>query len=593
MVLPRICKRVLKLSQMTAQLNHFLAFSPVFFEKSNPTQNPCFLLLKVRFFSSARLTHNPKISHSESTESLISLSGNRVSRTVRAEAQDVLFEYLHSTRSFSFTDADHISKNSPHFLQQLLFKIDNDKDVARSLGKFLRYNPINEFEPFFESIGLCPSELSSLLPRHLFFLTDDYLLLENFHVLCDYGIPRVKIGKMYKEAREIFRYDFGLLVLKLQAYENLSLSKTTVIKLVSCCPSLLIGSIDNNFVNFLEKLNRLGIESDHVGGYMLYKDSCNWKRMLDTMDFLDKVGYSEEQLYNLFKTNPLLVLEGSGKRVYVLFGRLLKLGLDVNEVYMLFIENPQILSAKCEKNILQALEFLLYIRMRIEEIANIIYEHMELLCSCSLKRPNSVCKELNVTKDDLCQIIREDPMKFFNLVSKSKGKSSEQILSEDQSKKRDKVAFLLRLGYVENSDEMMRALKKFRGRGDQLQERYDCLVQAGLDCNVVSSLIRHAPMVLNQTKDVIEKKIDCLTRCLGYPLTSVVAFPTYLCYDIERINHRFRMYVWLKDRGAAKPMLSLSTILACSDARFEKYFVDIHPEGPAVWKSLQNMSLTS
>eukprot|EP00257_Ricinus_communis_P017166 XP_015575543.1 transcription termination factor MTEF18, mitochondrial [Ricinus communis] len=515
MVLPRICKRVLKLSQMTAQLNHFLAFSPVFFEKSNPTQNPCFLLLKVRFFSSARLTHNPKISHSESTESLISLSGNRVSRTVRAEAQDVLFEYLHSTRSFSFTDADHISKNSPHFLQQLLFKIDNDKDVARSLGKFLRYNPINEFEPFFESIGLCPSELSSLLPRHLFFLTDDYLLLE------------------------------------------------------------------------------LGIESDHVGGYMLYKDSCNWKRMLDTMDFLDKVGYSEEQLYNLFKTNPLLVLEGSGKRVYVLFGRLLKLGLDVNEVYMLFIENPQILSAKCEKNILQALEFLLYIRMRIEEIANIIYEHMELLCSCSLKRPNSVCKELNVTKDDLCQIIREDPMKFFNLVSKSKVKSSEQILSEDQSKKRDKVAFLLRLGYVENSDEMMRALKKFRGRGDQLQERYDCLVQAGLDCNVVSSLIRHAPMVLNQTKDVIEKKIDCLTRCLGYPLTSVVAFPTYLCYDIERINHRFRMYVWLKDRGAAKPMLSLSTILACSDARFEKYFVDIHPEGPAVWKSLQNMSLTS
>ncbi|EEF41832.1 conserved hypothetical protein [Ricinus communis] len=374
---------------MTAQLNHFLAFSPVFFEKSNPTQNPCFLLLKVRFFSSARLTHNPKISHSESTESLISLSGNRVSRTVRAEAQDVLFEYLHSTRSFSFTDADHISKNSPHFLQQLLFKIDNDKDVARSL------------------------------------------------------------------------------------------------------------------------------------------------------------------------------------------------------------ENPQILSAKCEKNILQALEFLLYIRMRIEEIANIIYEHMELLCSCSLKRPNSVCKELNVTKDDLCQIIREDPMKFFNLVSKSKVKSSEQILSEDQSKKRDKVAFLLRLGYVENSDEMMRALKKFRGRGDQLQERYDCLVQAGLDCNVVSSLIRHAPMVLNQTKDVIEKKIDCLTRCLGYPLTSVVAFPTYLCYDIERINHRFRMYVWLKDRGAAKPMLSLSTILACSDARFEKYFVDIHPEGPAVWKSLQNMSLTS
>lgn len=157
----------------------------------------------------------------------------------------------------------------------------------------------------------------------------------------------------------------------------------------------------------------------------------------------------------------------------------------------------------------------------------------------------------------------------------------------------DKTAFLLSLGYVENSDEMTRALKRFRGRGDQLQERFDCLVKAGLDCNSVSSLIKQAPMVLNQSKDVIEKKIDYLANCLGYPLAAVVAFPAFLCYDIERINHRFRMYVWLRDRGAAKRMLSLSTILACSDARFVKYFVDVHPEGPAMWESIRNASSPS
>ncbi|XP_050214604.1 transcription termination factor MTEF18, mitochondrial [Mercurialis annua] len=565
----KICKRVF---QMILQSNHlhYLAF-----EKLNLSSQP---LVKARLFCTAR-----SVSH----------SSNQFSRAARTEAQDVLFEYLHSTRSLNFTDAEHISRNSPHFILNLLSNIHNDKDVVRCLGKFLRYNPINEFEPFFESIGLPLSDVSSLLPQHLFFLTDDHVLLHNFHILCDYGIPRIKMGKIYKEAKEVFGYGSGLLASKLQAYENLGLSKTTVVKLVCCCPSLLVGCVDNEFARFIDKLKRLGIESDRIGAYMFSKESYNWNRVLDTMDFLHKIGYSEEQLHNLFETNPLLVIQGSGKRVYVLFGRMLKLGIEMSQVYTLFISNPQILSPKCEKNLLQALDFLLYIGLGKQDIANIICNHMELLCSCTMKGPKTVCKELDIKKESLCQTIRQDPIKFFTLACKSNVKTSKQIVSEDQSKKLEKVSFLLRLGYVENSDEMMKALKKFRGRGDQLQERYDCLVQAGLDCNAVSSLIKHAPMVLNQSKDVIEKKIDCLTRCLEYPLMSIVAFPAYLCYDMQRITLRFKMYVWLRDRGAAKPMLSLSTILACSDARFSKYFVDIHPEGPAVWTNLRNVSSSS
>ena len=39
-----------------------------------------------------------------------------------------------------------------------------------------------------------------LLPCNLMFLCDDELLLENYHVLCNNGIARNKIGKIYKEA---------------------------------------------------------------------------------------------------------------------------------------------------------------------------------------------------------------------------------------------------------------------------------------------------------------------------------------------------------------------------------------------------------
>nr|GLL30025.1 transcription termination factor MTEF18, mitochondrial [Ipomoea trifida] len=129
----------------------------------------------------------------------------------------------------------------------------------------------------------------------------------------------------------------------------------------------------------------------------------------------------------------------------------------------------------------------------------------------------------------------------------------------------------------------------FRGRGDQLQERFDCLVEAGLDCNVVVSMVKKAPTLLNQTKDVLEKKLGSLEKHLGYPMESILSFPSYLCYDMDRINLRFSMYAWLKEKGVAKPMLSLSTLLACSDARFVKYFVDVHPEGPAMWETLKKV----
>ncbi|XP_021890072.1 transcription termination factor MTEF18, mitochondrial [Carica papaya] len=578
---------------MLTQSNQFLAFPPILYKKPYLKLQLFPVRFEFRYFHGAKLAHRTKISVTESTHSPSSLLATRVSRVARTEAQGVLFDYLHCTRNLSFTDAEHISKNSPNFVQVLLSKIHCEKDVTRSLAKFLRYNPLNEFEPFFESLGLSPSEVTALLPRDLMFLTDDSVMLENYHALCNYGIPRANIGKMYNEAGEIFRYDYGVLALKLEAYESLGLAKATVIKLVTCCPFLLVGGVNGNFVLVLDKLRRLGMKNDWIGGYLTPKRTYNWCRILDTIDFLDKVGYSEDRLGNLLRTNPELVFEGSGKMVSVLFGRLLKLGLKMNEVYSLFMKNPEILSSKCIKNLFEALNFLFYIGMGTEDIAKVVSSNIELMGSSSLKGPRTVCKDLKVTKDGLCQIIKEEPLKLFSLASKSKVRRKEHITSLDSTKHMEKTAFLLRLGYVENSDEMMKALKQFRGRGDQLQERFDCLINAGLDCNVVTSIIKQAPMVLNQSKDVIEKKIDCLRNCLGYPLESIVAFPAYLCYDIERINHRFAMYVWLRKRGAAKTMLSLSTILACSDARFVKYFVNVHPEGPAYWANLRKSSTSS
>ncbi|GFP84192.1 hypothetical protein PHJA_000562900 [Phtheirospermum japonicum] len=541
------------------------------------------------------LSNNRKLYTSKSSaHTSITLSNDGIPRVAKTDAQAALFDYLHCTRGLSFLDAEHISKNSPRFVADLIAKVEKEQDVSRALSKFFRYHPINEFEPFFESLGLSPPEFTSLLPRGLIFLSDDQLLLDNFRTLSDYGVPRSKIGKMYLEVNELFRYEIGVLDTKLRAYENLGLSRSTVIKLVTCSPLLLVGEVNIAFATVLEKLKELGLNRNWIAGYVSSKNTYNWNRILDTLCFLREVGYDDSEMGVLLRKDTALLFHGSGKDVYAVVGALLKLGLNMNEVYGVVSKNPQILSPKFAKNFWKALHFLFEIGMDVENTAKILSTHMRFFDSHSLKGPKTVLRNFNGCKHSLCEAIKDDPLAFFNLAFKSNSNSSiEYADARNPNHFVQKQEFLQRIGYIENSEEMLKALKRFRGRGDQLQERFDCLVGAGLDFSTVSGMVKQAPTVLNQTKEILGKKIECLKSYLGYPVESIVGFPSYLCYDMERISVRFSMYKWLRDKGAAKPMISVSTLLACSDARFVKYFVGVHPEGPAAWEDFKKLLSSS
>ncbi|RRT48215.1 hypothetical protein B296_00043756 [Ensete ventricosum] len=520
-------------------------------------------------------------------------AGSRISRVNRANAQKALFEYLHETRSLPFTDADHISNNSPVFLQNLLSEVDDVHNAGRSITNFLRYHPINEFEPFFESLGLKPSKLDSLVPCDIMFLSDDEVLLENYHVLCDYGVPRSKIGKMYKEGTDMFRYGYGVLYTKLQAYEKLGLGKPTVSKLVQCCPTLLVGDVDDEFLQLLEKLRSIGVELDGIRGCLSDKRSYNWSRILQMLSFLDGMHCSKDELAALIKSNPRFIFYDSGNKLCCLVATLLKVGIKMNSILVLFVQYPQLLVGNFPKKLSESVQFLAEIGMASDDIARILSSHVEVLGSCSYKEPSVVLSSLNLSAKRLCEIIKEDPLQFTNLASMTKAgalaKGVGRFLEE-------KTNFLLKLGFVENSDDMAKALSKFRGRGDQLQERFDCLMNAGLDCHTASEMVKFVPTILNQSTETIKKKIDYLLNNLGYPLESLVAYPAYLCYSMDKIKLRFSMYFWLKEQGLptdakrtkmSHSTITLSTILACSEERFTKYFVNIHPGGPNEWKKLK------
>ncbi|XVF75879.1 hypothetical protein PTKIN_Ptkin13bG0222400 [Pterospermum kingtungense] len=537
------------------------------------------------------LRQNPRLYR---TKKSVDCDGEEVARIPRAtlkEAQAALLEYLQFTRSIPFVEAENMSKNSPHFLRKLLKKVKNvEGDVRRSMSRFLRYHPINEFEPFFESLGLKPYEYTPLLPRDLMFLSDDCLLLENYRVLCEYRIERNKIGPIYKNAVQLFQHESGVLPSKLQAYEELGLSQSFLAEVILCSPRFLIGDVDMKFVKVLEILRSLGVDYDRIKGHLTVQESYNWNMILRVLNFFSEMGCSRE-LQGLISQHPGLLFGGSGDRTLALIAFLLKFGLPLDQISFMFLQLPEIQFGQFVSNLIKCFLFLHDIDMEVDEIGKIVCSYPILLGSCTLKKTNSLLNNLNVGKKRLCRYIQENPQELGKWRWGSRigplPNSGEDIESE-----RLKMKFLLDLGCGENPNMMKKALKVFRGRGGELQERFDSIVNAGLDKKDVSKMVSVYPQILNQTKAVIQSKINFLVNELGYPLSTLVSFPSYLNYATQRVRLRLAMYNWLKDQVKVEPDLSLSTIVSTSERKFLSQYVNHHPSGPQVWQDLKSKIYT-
>ncbi|KAL2225892.1 UNVERIFIED_CONTAM: Transcription termination factor MTEF18, mitochondrial [Sesamum indicum] len=509
------------------------------------------------------------------------------SRVVRSEAQAALSEYFHSTRGFQITDAENMSKNAPEFFDSLVKRVDvRDAKVGRSLARFLRYHPVNEFEPFFESIGLKPSEYLSFLPRDLMFLNDDQLLLENYNVLCNYGIARNRIGKIYKEEREVFQYECGVLQSKLRSFQHLGLKQSTVAKIIASSPRLLRGDVDQEFVEVLAKLKKVGIEYEWLEEHMSEEDSYNWKNMLELIFLLSEMDLSDEQFGELFRQHPDLLLECSGRITSCLFGLLLKFGSTMGDVRTAILQFPQISVSKFTNNLCNCYKFLIEINMDVQEIGRIVRLYPTVLGSCELKKVDSLMSTLNCGKNRLCQMVKDDPCilkKWVLGVRVDRLEEPKRVLRVRMMK----TKFLLSLGFVEKSKEMEKAIKVVRGKGVELEERFESLLNFGFSREQVIQMVKVSPQILNQSKDVIETKIGFFIKELGLPVSDLLTHPKLVSYNIKRVKLRLSMYKWLKDKGIVHPKLALSTLLASSEKRFVGTYVNAHPGGPEYWKRLK------
>ncbi|XP_009125663.1 transcription termination factor MTEF18, mitochondrial [Brassica rapa] len=536
---------------------------------------------KVSTFKKPQPPINPRRSLSSTTTS--KLPRNEIRRLT----QLAMFDYFYNNRGLQFLIAESMSKNAPLFNDTLLNKLHNDSascgdDVIRSITKFLLYHPVNEFEPFFESLGLKPSEFSPLVPCDKMFLNEDVFLLENYHVFWNYGIGREKMGKIFKEAREVFGYESGVLASKIESLERLGFGKVFVSKLIVCTPRVLTGETILEMVSVVDTVG-----SDWVLENLSEGGSYDWRCIHRCLAFLRELcGGDESEVLELIKNRPGLVLEESGEWTMILAGFQTKLGCSRSELVMRLPPQSSQEVGKCVSNLRHCFLFLRGIKMEAYEIGKVFRNHSHWLGESRLKHTSTFLNNLKGGKKRLCQVIQENPeeMKKWTMglrVTPLPGTSVVDVVGS----KAMKTQFLLELGYEEK--EMERALRCFRGRGSELRERFEFLKSLGLSEGEAKEMVKASPDVLTQASNVLEAKVDYLVNELGYPLSTLVAFPSCLKYTLERMKVRFAMYNWLQERGKADAKLAISTILVYSDKSFVTRFVNRHPDGAKYFEELK------
>lgn len=110
-----------------------------------------------------------------------------------------------------FIYVENISKNLIYFFFEFILEVYFlFFDFRKSLLKFFRYNFINEFGFFYESIGVYYFKIISFLKLNVYFFFDDFIVLDVVCVFVGFGFFWDKLGRLYEEEVLIFEKKFEI-----------------------------------------------------------------------------------------------------------------------------------------------------------------------------------------------------------------------------------------------------------------------------------------------------------------------------------------------------------------------------------------------
>ncbi|QCE04728.1 transcription termination factor MTEF18, mitochondrial [Vigna unguiculata] len=516
-----------------------------------------------------------------------------------AQGQKTVTDYLHATRCIPYAFADQISKNSNTALINLITKLSafSPPHYPHNLNKFLRYNPINEFEFFFESIGIHPSKFPSLFPQNKFFFSEDETLLDAACVLSEFGFPWDKLGVLYVESGWVFKWAASELKDRLCEFKRYGFCNVQVVGICLAFPFVFDGQkgaeVEALFCDLrllFGKFGLAGCVEEKGNGVDDWIGLCRKIRL-----FYDLNG-GKKNIGELIGGNNGVgvgvVVEHGEEELVQVIEYFCRFGAKKEDVARLIVNGPELLELVLKMRMVNVLKLLKHFGMSSNEVDIFRKDYAHVLGTVKLCNLPNVMRALGLhewffekIKDGnhslLVSFVAKNPKVVRDKGYRSFLKGIE--VSRTPTHSMSKLNFLHGIGFGENALTMY-IFSYMHGTSDELQKRFDCLLHLGIEFSKVCKMITVHPKILSQNPESLEQKINFLCQEMGQSLENLVTFPSFLCFDLEnRIKPRYRFHLWIIEKGLSSKIYSIASMVATSNKNFVSRAFKIHPAAPKHW----------
>ncbi|XP_031392891.1 transcription termination factor MTEF18, mitochondrial [Punica granatum] len=507
------------------------------------------------------------------------------------EARQALTDYLHSTKSLPFTFADLIARNSPSSLSDLISPLDfsSPSDFSRTLHKHLRYHPINEFEFFFESIGINHREIDAFLPRRKFFLSEDRRCLEAACALYGFGFSWNRLGELYREQASIFSRTQEELSSRLCELKNGGFSSDMVIAICFTFPRLLIAE-GCEFDALFDDLKRLLLDAGLESSVEANVDS--WCKVCRTIRLFYELGFEEGSVRNSIIRCIGLFLGCPEEVLVQKVSYFSRFGVCNREVGSLFLHRPEVLGLDLETPAISVVGLLKHFGLSAAELEDVSRNYPHVLGRSRMANLPQIMRAMNLHIWFLSRMREGDHELLASYVMSEHDADLDKGYMESLVKIKSsrccvhsmsKLNFLHGIGFGENALTIW-VLANVHGSSSELQERFNCLLRLGIEFWKLCRMISSCPRLLSQRPETLEQKVNFLRNEMGSSLDYLDIFPAFLCFDLEnRIRPRCSFHMWLVKNGLCARSYTFASIIATSEKKYMARLYWIHPAIVKIW----------
>ncbi|KAK1262526.1 hypothetical protein QJS04_geneDACA018424 [Acorus gramineus] len=516
-------------------------------------------------------------------------------------AQQAVTDYLHQTRRLPFAHAEQIGLHSPASLKTLLSSLrptpSSPSDFPRSVSRFLSFNPLNEFDFFFESIGLSPAKSDSPSRDDVgFFLSEDARLLPSTFALAGLGFPWTRLGLLYAADASVFVQTPEELRSRMRRLESMGLGRMSAIGVCLAFPFVL-GEKGEDFVG----LERVLVDFD-LGAFKgkNVEEAYELGRKIRFFYDLGLGRADDDEARESIRRNRDAFLSLDHAVLVEKVGFLRRFDLSNEDIASIVLQSPSILKLDLESPIDSILDYLKWVGLDDSAAAAVVKRSRHVLGKNNLRNLPATMKAADL-QSWFARALRSGGHERVLLAIPSFRTPSvenadrrfQEGLAEAATTSSahpnpsvlNRVDFLRSVGFGEN-EITLRAAMQIHGRKERLRERFELLLRAGFGYARLTRMVRGYPKILNNSPEALEEKVEFVRGAeYGGLIEEIEKFPMFLCFDLaNRVRARYAFLEWLRQKeGVVVKRTRLATVVATSENAFLGMLFKIHPAAPKQW----------